>query len=976
MPSKVFERLVVEFRGTFDKLQTDMNSAAKTVSQFERRFSTIGRGIGAAFGAGIGFGAVATLKKLTTSALGLAELGDQLSDLKDSFIALGGNSRAIDAASQSVQGLVSNFDLLQAANTGLLKGIPGLLENFPLITEAATKVAEATGQDAAQAVKDLTNAIASGKPQALAAFGVYIEKGAAVSEIYKQLAQVSKGLGPLNLGVADTVNTVANAWDNAKRQVGIYIDKNPELIKALEDLREVINTTDFQAIAEGLAAIATFSVKVAGSVGKFISDTAKGLDYYSRAHEKVVKLTEQGMHPTEAWKVALREIAIEEIAAADAKEKHAETQKKTIPRINETTQAYTKQRDEIQKLREEFDDFRTRELENEIREGLKGSIESLNETDFKKYSELLRIVTEKTVDEKIAPYVANNFFGSPEVAENYRDMLIDNVIEPVNQEWENANKEAFQNSVDFWTEIFENAITGVTFDLEDALKRVAVGFAAQIMASLTGISFQGGAQGIGAAIAAQLGFGQSSGGMVGGLFQQLGMGAGGAGILGSFGMTAGAAQAAGIAGPAMANGMFAGGTGILGALGPWGMAAAVGGGLFASAGGFDAIGGMFGGGKTHPETQARRDVMKFLEDKLGRNIVSGPDNRFNGGKGFEALDQLDDKSKAAFTGVGTALNALLGITEDTGGQIGAILASNFQNVDGLRGMIHQLGVGFEEFEQKLIETGIQSNRTWLEIESDIASVENAFKPGLEAVGDYNKAIENLVNSGGRGFEAIQSLRDAAIEANEAGMKSMEEFKQKLIADGKFTAEQINIIFQALNQRGVTSLDSLANASDRTAGAVVADMTALGFSFKELADAIKQATDEIKELASASDDVDAPEVDTGSEDVATNALGNVFRSGRIMKFARGGIVSRPTLFNMGLMGEAGPEAIMPLARKNGVLGVRAIGGGGAGQVLIQIDARGAAPGVEHQIERAIRSMRKELVEESMAAMNRHQQMTRG
>jgi phage-related minor tail protein len=52
----------------------------------------------------------------------------------------------------------------------------------------------------------------------------------------------------------------------------------------------------------------------------------------------------------------------------------------------------------------------------------------------------------------------------------------------------------------------------------------------------------------------------------------------------------------------------------------------------------------------------------------------------------------------------------------------------------------------------------------------------------------------------------------------------------------------------------------------------------------------------------------------------------------MPFASGGIVSGPTMFPMrggrGLMGEAGPEAIMPLARgPDGRLGVRSAGGGG-------------------------------------------------
>ena len=61
-----------------------------------------------------------------------------------------------------------------------------------------------------------------------------------------------------------------------------------------------------------------------------------------------------------------------------------------------------------------------------------------------------------------------------------------------------------------------------------------------------------------------------------------------------------------------------------------------------------------------------------------------------------------------------------------------------------------------------------------------------------------------------------------------------------------------------------------------------------------------------------------------------ANGGAFSQGRVMPFARGGIVSSPTTFPMrggrGLMGEAGPEAIMPLARgPDGRLGVQAAGG---------------------------------------------------
>lgn len=65
-------------------------------------------------------------------------------------------------------------------------------------------------------------------------------------------------------------------------------------------------------------------------------------------------------------------------------------------------------------------------------------------------------------------------------------------------------------------------------------------------------------------------------------------------------------------------------------------------------------------------------------------------------------------------------------------------------------------------------------------------------------------------------------------------------------------------------------------------------------------------------------------------------GGAFTQGRVMPFAKGGVVASPTSFPMrgatGLMGEAGPEAIMPLARgADGRLGVQA--GGAARPVTV-------------------------------------------
>lgn len=78
----------------------------------------------------------------------------------------------------------------------------------------------------------------------------------------------------------------------------------------------------------------------------------------------------------------------------------------------------------------------------------------------------------------------------------------------------------------------------------------------------------------------------------------------------------------------------------------------------------------------------------------------------------------------------------------------------------------------------------------------------------------------------------------------------------------------------------------------------------------------------------------------------NAKGGVYNSPDLSSYS-GSIVDSPTYFafakGAGLMGEAGPEAIMPLTRAaNGSLGVRAVSGGGTnvstpGNVNIKVDA---------------------------------------
>lgn len=79
----------------------------------------------------------------------------------------------------------------------------------------------------------------------------------------------------------------------------------------------------------------------------------------------------------------------------------------------------------------------------------------------------------------------------------------------------------------------------------------------------------------------------------------------------------------------------------------------------------------------------------------------------------------------------------------------------------------------------------------------------------------------------------------------------------------------------------------------------------------------------------------------SDGVAAFGMGGTFansivRTPTLFKYAKGGALAT------GVMGEAGPEAVMPLTRgPNGKLGVSSYGGGGGVSVVVNVDASGSS-----------------------------------
>lgn len=415
---------------------------------------------------------------------------------------------------------------------------------------------------------------------------------------------------------------------------------------------------------------------------------------------------------------------------------------------------------------------------------------------------------------------------------------------------------------------------------------------------------------------------------------------------------------------------------------------------------------MFGFGVGNKQTKARIEIEHWLEDtlmgvnfrfmdKLGnftkfKDLVMGDHGQFNKPGWGDSLAAQGAKVQGTFQGLGTAIQAFLGITEDVGAQIGFILGQTLGgNLDNARLMFQSLGVSVGDFEKALLEAGTSGKMSWLEVQGALDAVNEAAKPGLATIGNYNTAFKMLIQSGGRGMQAIVALKDVAIEAQEAGARSLGELKSRLLAGGQDPA-YVEALFKGLAQRGISSLQQLANVSTKTGGGVIADMEAMGVKFSEIAKQIDETSQQINQVPdNVTKNIHYNFTTSFDGNTEKAADGGLFSNAQIKapqtsvstapkKFANGGVVQTPTMFQhlsgMGKMAERAPEAIMPLARIGGKLGVNVSGGSGGG-ININIDARGASAGVEQRIRSELRSIEERAVRRAVSSISENQRRGR-
>ena len=209
------------------------------------------------------------------------------------------------------------------------------------------------------------------------------------------------------------------------------------------------------------------------------------------------------------------------------------------------------------------------------------------------------------------------------------------------------------------------------------------------------------------------------------------------------------------------------------------------------------------------------------------------------------------------------------------------------------------------------------------------SMGDGVKQYLESIKDINKQIADAT------VNAFKSMEDALVNFVITGKLNFRSLAQSIIADITRMIIRQQMLICYMDLLGFNLFGGKEKAVESTSSLLSKDLARYGSSVPAGGFGIgSKATDIINRVPSNPSSV------FGSR----NAMGNVFANNKIVPYAYGGIVDKPTIFPMargiGLMGEAGAEAIMPLKRgKDGKLGVQS--SGGIGNISVNVNATGSS-----------------------------------
>lgn len=388
---------------------------------------------------------------------------------------------------------------------------------------------------------------------------------------------------------------------------------------------------------------------------------------------------------------------------------------------------------------------------------------------------------------------------------------------------------------------------------------------------------------------------------------------------------------------------------------------------------------VFGSGSQNPGTLARREFEKsfnkLLENKNIKILDSegmlvefdkfnvGAKDRWKEAGWADEFKEFAGDATGSFLAVGEGLRKIFGITEDIGAQMGVALGEQLGgSLENLGRVLIGLEIPVTDFESAFMEMLKSGEMGVREYIVALQGIRGAFAKAEEAAKNVDVAVEMLLQTTGDSYESIKVIGALAKAAKEEGIESIDALRDRLISSGQLTEDQVKVLMDALAAHGITSVEAFAGATEETLASILAFMSTIAIEggtiffdlYKDAEENFDKISEEAKKTANdVQNSFDGVESPSAQASVTPSAQGNVFVNGSLLKrFAKGGVVSKPTFFNIGSMAEEGPEAIMPLKRmSDGDLGIKAEGAGSE-SIVVNIDARGAEIGVEKRIERKI------------------------
>lgn len=276
--------------------------------------------------------------------------------------------------------------------------------------------------------------------------------------------------------------------------------------------------------------------------------------------------------------------------------------------------------------------------------------------------------------------------------------------------------------------------------------------------------------------------------------------------------------------------------------------------------------------------------------------------------------------------------------------------------------------------------------------SQAKQIKDSYDLATEAVNNARRAVQNAALTYGTSSTQVQAAFEQYKQANQKladvdaifkieqqkgayqqlqdKVTSLTQTLRDLAAENKINTDEWNInktaldetkiklqeVDDSLKQTGIDTQNMAKSISSSLSSGIINAVRNGGNAFDAFSNiavsALQKVLDKILEMSVINPILNSITGGLGGGGIFGGILGGIgslfgfkngaaFKNGNVIPFARGGVVNKPAVFPMangaGLMGEAGAEAIMPLTRKNGKLGVEATNTGAVVNIYNQSGA---------------------------------------